>query len=217
MRRRLAFANVPESFKDLHLNSFSLKAYKSDRSRKTAEKAYTCVKAWLNSFDEMQRRGMGLYLHSSAKGSGKTRMVVSIANELMHERGIQVKFSTPLQILNEIKTSWDSETERNENELLEHLSATEVLIIDDFGTERNIKGWVNDRFYQIINSRCIAKKITLFTSNYQLEQLGYDERITDRIKERVYQITFPEESVRDIIAARNATEMQRMINELKEG
>lgn len=212
MQRRLAFASVPESFKGLRLDSFSLKAYKSDRSKETAKRAYDSVKAWLANFDEMQNRGMGLYLYSATKGSGKTRMAISVANELMYRRGIQVKFCTSLQILNEIKSSWDKDSKYAENTLLEHLSTTDVLVIDDFGVERGDKSWINDRFYQIINNRYVEKKITIFTSNSKLDLLNYDERITNRIKEFAYQIAFPEESVRDIIAMRNAAEMQRMIN-----
>ena len=44
-----------------------------------------------------------------------------------------------------------------------------------------------------------------------MESLRYDERITNRIKERTYQIPFPEESVRDIIARDNMRELAEVI------
>ena len=83
---------------------------------------------------------------------------------------------------------------------------TEILIIDDFGTEQ-VASWINDRFYQIINDRYVNKKVTIFTSNIELEKLQYDDRITNRIKETTYQIHFPEESIRGYIAEKNNRDM----------
>lgn len=207
MKNRLAFANIPEAFKDLTLDSFNVYAYNDIKSQ---NKAKTCVKAinyWLSNFDAMNERGMGLYLYSHAKGSGKTRMIVSLANELMNTKHIQVKFCTSIQILNEIKASWDRNTEENENRLLDHLSTAQILIIDDFGAEKSDKPWINERFYQIINSRYTDKKITLFTSNERLDTLDYDDRIVNRLEEMTFAIPFPEESVRDTIAKNNLTEL----------
>lgn len=150
-------------------------------------------------------------MYSRTKGSGKTRMAASIANELIYEKGCQVKFCTSLQILNEIKASWNGENVYTESRLLDFLSTTKVLIIDDFGTEQSDKTWINERFYQIINNRYVDKKVTIFTSNERLENLKYDDRITNRIKERVFQIPFPEESVRNIIARENTKELIRGI------
>lgn len=208
MRNILSFANVPDTFKNMRLASFNPNIYNAENSRKNAEIALQAVKYWIDNFETMNERGMGLYMYSNTKGSGKTRMAASIANELLYEKKKQVKFCTSLQILNEIKESWEkSEKEYTEGKLLNFLSTSDILIIDDFGTEQSEKAWINERFYHIINSRYINKKITIFTSNKRLDLLQYDERITNRIKERVFQIPFPEESVRDIIAKKNMQEL----------
>lgn len=207
MSSRLSFANIPESFKDVRMSNFDETVYKGADSQNKAVNAVKAIKYWLDNFKTMKERGMGLYLYSSTKGSGKTRMAVSIANELVYEKKIQVKFATSLQILNEIKASWDNrEREYSESKLLDFLCTSEILIIDDFGTEQ-AKDWIGERFYQIVNSRYVDKKITVFTSNASLNSLKYDERITNRIKERIFQIPFPEESVRDIIARKNMLEL----------
>lgn len=211
MNNRLSFANIPESFKDMRIDSFKTDIYTTQNSRNTADMALKAVKYWLHNFDGMRGRGMGLYLHSGTKGSGKTRMAVSIANELIYEKQIQVKFATSLQILSEIKSTWDKNGNKlSESKLMDFLSTTEILIIDDFGVE-NHKDWIDDKFYDVINSRYNGKKITVFTSNLPLEFLKYDERIIQRIKERTYQIPFPDESVRDIIARDNMRELAEMI------
>lgn len=200
---RLRFANIPEAFKDIGLDSFDTNVYSNAESRNKAEIALKCVNYWLSEFEALKEQGIGLYLYSKTKGSGKTRMAVSVANELMNKKNCQVKFCTSLQILNEIKASWDKQNDFSESKLLDFLSTSEVLVIDDFGTEQSDKPWINERFYQIINNRYISKKITIFTSNERLESLKYDGRITDRINERVLQIPFPEESVREVIAKDN--------------
>lgn len=206
MKNRLVFANIPENFKEIRLDSFDTHVYVTADNAKKAEIALKCIQYWLREFDVLKERGMGLYMYSQTKGSGKTRMAVSIANELIYDKNCQVKFCTSLQILNEIKTSWDNGTANTERKLLDFLATSEILIIDDFGTEQSDKPWINERFYQIINNRYIDKKVTIFTSNKRLESLEYDTRITSRIKERTFQIPFPEESVRDVIAKDNFRE-----------
>lgn len=207
MSNRWKFAEIPEAFQDTKLSNFDLSIYESKESRKKIEAAWKVINYWLNNFETMQEQGIGLYLYSKTKGSGKTRMVVSIAYELLYEKYIQVKFATSLQILNEIKASWDrAGSQISESKLMEFLSTTEILIIDDFGVER-FQNWIDDKFNGIINYRYNSKKITIFTSNSNLELLKYDDRITDRIKERTFQIPFPEESMRDRIAKRNMKEL----------
>ncbi|WP_312448236.1 ATP-binding protein [Lacrimispora sp.] len=210
--RRLKFAELPEAFKDVKLENFNLSIYREIDSRNLIAVAAKTVKYYLDNFDEMKSQGMGLYLYSETKGSGKTRMAVGIANALL--KGHQVKFAGSTTIIKEIKRTWNkkpSEDGETESQLLDSLAAVEILIIDDFGTETPA-GWINDKFYQIINDRYVGRKVTIFTSNAALDRLNYDDRITNRIKERTYQIAFPEESVRDYIAEKNN---QELINNLK--
>lgn len=204
MANRLRFANLPESLKDVRLNSFSVSVYRKDKQ--TIRNACNAIKYWLDHFEEMKERGMGLYLFSEEKGSGKTRMAASIANELIHEKKVMVKFATSMQIISEIKSSWNKEHGVSESLLLDQLVTTEVLFVDDFGTEK-ATDWISEKFYSIINGRYVDKKITIFTSNMSLNDLKYDERITNRIKERNYLIPFPEESIREYIAEHNKAEI----------
>lgn len=219
MARRLQFANIPDAFRDMRLNSFRTDVYRKPESKALISTACQIVKTYLSEFDAMRDAGMGLYLYSGTKGSGKTRMAAGIANELI--KRYQVKFAGSTTILREIKKTWKSNSKKTwdvesgltESDLLDDLSRVEILIIDDFGTE-TVADWINDRFYQIINDRYVNKKITIFTSNDALDSLDYDDRIVNRIKERTYQIAFPEESVRNYIAEKNNADM---IERLKEG
>lgn len=204
MSRRLRFADVPEAFRGMDLNTFRMDAYRNPDSKKKVSDACKIIKTYLDDFEKQKEQGMGLFIWSRTKGSGKTRIAAGIANELM--KRYAVKFAVSLTILQEIKNTWRRDAEYSESRLLDALSTADVLIIDDFGVERPAD-WINDKLYQIINERYINRKVTIFTSNESLETLQYDDRITNRIKERTYQIAFPEESVRDHIAERHREEM----------
>ena len=46
------------------------------------------AKRYVEQFEEIQETGKGLYFYSSVKGSGKTRLAVSIANDLIRQKMI---------------------------------------------------------------------------------------------------------------------------------
>lgn len=208
MRNRIKFADIPDSFKEIRLSSFDKNIYIKEESKEKIEKAIKIVQYWLDNLDEMLENGIGLYLYSFAKGSGKTRMAASIANELIYEKKIQVKFATSIQILNEIKSTWNGENDKGytESKLLDLLSTTKVLVIDDFNTENSsskAKSWIEEKFYHILNTRYQDRKITIITSNNDIKTLGYGSRIISRLTERSIQVPFPEEDIRVILGTIN--------------
>ncbi|BFK12534.1 hypothetical protein F140042L4_26920 [Coprococcus phoceensis] len=206
---RLRFANIPELFQELTLKTFRADIYREPESVAKINLACNIVKRYLENFEEMEAAGMGLYLVSHTKGSGKTRMAAGIANELM-ARGKQVKFAVSSAILKEIKDTWHEGSDYTESRLIDQLCLTEVLIVDDFGAEK-ISDWVNEKFYQILNERYVRRKVTIFTSNEKLCESKYDERIISRLKENCYEVDFPEESVRELLAEQKKAEMLKSL------
>ena len=204
LQNQLQFAEMPEMYRDCTFANLRSNVYQSPDNKETFIQAARAVKYWLENIGEMQKLGIGLYICSSVNGSGKTRLACSMANELMQKYQKSVKFTTSLGILEEIKSTWSVRDNVTESKLIRDLTYADVLIIDDFGADSG-KDWINEKFYGIINGRYVDRKITIFTSNYRISQLPYDDRITNRILERSYEIPFPEESVRKHIAekARN--------------
>lgn len=209
MKNRLKFADIPEAFKDEQLKNFRLSLY-SKEGKEIASEACNVVKYWLDNLEEMTEKGKGLYFYSKAKGSGKTKIAVSIANELIHKYGKQVKFCTSMQIVNAIKDTWHDNESGSESKLLSDLGRTAYLIIDDFGTEQ-AKDWISEKFYSVINQRYVDKKVTIITSNYPIEKLPYDERIKDRISQICFDVPFPEESVRKVLASIDKQDLNNMM------
>lgn len=192
---RLRFANIPEMYKDVRLKDISTKYYKTDSGRTIIKAAGKFVKDYLDNLEQNAEKGKGIYLWSETKGSGKTMLAAAISNELIAKKKM-VKFATSMDILDEIKATYNKGSEESESTLLNDLVNVQFLVIDDFGTERASE-WAGEKFYQIINKRYLNKRVTIYTSNYDLKTLKYDDRITNRMRERTYLVHFPEESVRE--------------------
>lgn len=206
--RRIKFGNLPDTLKDASFDNFNVGYYQSNNAKQYIAIALREIRIWIEEPNRFMEHGIGLYIYSNAKGSGKTRIVASLANCLMLEKNIPVKFMTTLQIIQEIKNSWDEEN-GSESRLLDSLATIKVLIVDDLGVEMHSgkKNWVEDKFYHIINERILRQLPTIYTSNIAIDKLPYQERIISRIEGSSIKITFPEESVRKAIAMENQKEM----------
>lgn len=198
---RLKFATIPKEFEGQTVDNFQTDCYSTAANRELAAMAQTIAKQYVEKFDEIQKTGKGLYFYSRVKGSGKTRLAVSIANDLIEKKFIQAKFATTIQILDQIKATWGgiSKNEESEQKLIHDIVSVPVLVIDDIGVEA-VKDWINERFYNILNGRMIEKRVTIFTSNCKIEELNFDDRITNRIVKMALPVQFPDESIRTAIA-----------------
>lgn len=210
-KSRKDFADIPDAFEGVRLENFKKTIYVRKESQDKIVFVAKGVKHWLKNLDSMKNQGIGLYFYSHTKGSGKTRLAASIANELIDTYGMRIKFATSPEIIQEIRNSWDRR-DVTESDLMYSLKTCDILIIDDFGTELD-KQWINDKFYEIVNSRYVNNKITIYTSNYSIERLKYDDRIINRIEERSLVFHFPEESVRKHIADEHMRDMLDAISE----
>ena len=193
---RLSFASIPVNYQNVALTDMRTSYYSKQDSKDVFKATMGLVKWYLENLEENIESGKGIYFWSETKGSGKTMLATAIANELIHKYKKMIKFATSLDILDEIRATYGDDSEVTESKLLSDLVNTDFLVIDDFGTERKTD-WAGEKFYQIVNNRYINKKVTFYTSNCNLRTLKYDDRISNRIRERSYLVHFPEESVRE--------------------
>ena len=210
MQGRLSFAQMPDKYSSLCMMDFDVKWYQNS-DKNVAENIKKVMTQYIGNYFNLD--GMGLYFFSPTKGTGKTRAAAIVANELM-KKNVDVRFTTSGTILEQIKSTFDGGTKEN---VLEELKVVDVLVIDDFGTEKVTK-WRNETFYSIIDYRYTSKRPTIFTSNCSikdLEDAEYDSRITSRIKEMCYMVPFPATSVRDKKAHENQMQMNRWIGDVK--
>lgn len=210
MQGMLSFAHIPDKYNSLCMMDFDVKWYQ-DGDRQFAEDIKKIMTQYIGNYFNLD--GMGLYIFSPTKGTGKTRAATIIANELI-KKNVDVRFTTSGAILEEIKSTFNG---NGKEDVLDELKKVDVLVIDDFGTEKVTK-WRNETFYSIIDYRYTSKRPTIFTSNCSikdLEDAEYDSRITSRIKEMCYMVPFPATSVRDKKARENQMQINRWIGDVK--
>jgi DNA replication protein DnaC len=109
--------------------------------------------------------GLGL-LFSGDNGVGKTHLAVAVLRELVASRGARGQFWDFHELIREIKSSYDPETRTTELMVLEPVVEADVLLLDDLGAWKMTE-WMNDTLFYILNSRYMAKRPTLITTNYQ--------------------------------------------------
>lgn len=116
-------------------------------------------------------------------GVGKTFMCNCIAAELI-EKGKTVIYQTASNLIDVIEDHKFKRTEETSlnKENYNYLFECDLLIIDDLGTELN-NSFTNAELFNIINTRMIAGKKTIISTNLTLADLGsvYSERIISRI------------------------------------
>ncbi len=81
-------------------------------------------------------------------------------------KGARGQFWDFHELIREIKSSYDPETKTTELQVLEPVVETDVLLLDDLGAWK-MTDWMNDTLFYILNSRYMAKRPTLITTNYQ--------------------------------------------------
>jgi DNA replication protein DnaC len=143
--------------------------------------------------------GLGL-LFTGDNGVGKTHLAVAVLRELVTNKGARGEFWDFHELIRTIKNSYNPETRMTEEQVLEPVVNTGVLLLDDLGAWK-MTDWMIDTLFYILNSRYLAKRVTLITTNFQdvdrQTVLGADnnqrreflvERIGQRLRSRLMEM-----------------------------
>ncbi|OLO27844.1 primosomal protein DnaI [Alkalihalophilus pseudofirmus] len=141
-------------------------------------------------------RPMGLYLYGKF-GVGKTYIMGAVANELA-DRDIETMLVYTPDFFREMKQSIGDGTF---SEKLDRVKNAQVLILDDIGAE-SLSSWIRDDVLGVIlQYRMLENLPTLFTSNYDYDELeehlaysdrgGLEQLKAKRIMERIRHFTTP--------------------------
>jgi DNA replication protein DnaC len=136
--------------------------------------------------------GLGL-LFTGDNGVGKTHLAVAVLHELSRQKGARGQFWDFQELLREIRNSYNPETKATELEVLAPVVETDLLVLDDLGAWK-MTDWMNDTLFYILNSRYLAKRSTIITTNYQdvdreaalaADHLRRKEFLVERIGQRL--------------------------------
>ena len=125
----------------------------------------------LKNYSEKLLKGIekkGLILVGN-NGVGKTHLACSIANKLI-ENGIPVIYGTLINLLAELKNSYDTDNNISEMEIIKLYESVDLLIIDDLGKEKPSE-WGLEKLFTIINSRYENNLPVIITTNYNQNSL----------------------------------------------
>lgn len=187
-------ANIPPSFYDSTLSDFKWDSYKDSNGKivdLSRQKKF--VDSFVNDFEKWQLEGMGLYLWSSTRGTGKTFLASCICNELMKKYSMVTKFVSASEL---ITLEQEGKTDNFEKKPITVLCECMLLVIDDLGQQKLGENWLDDILFRIIDYRYQNKLVTMITSNIEMKKLRLDDRVSDRLNKMCQPIPLPEYSFR---------------------
>lgn len=179
---------MPFAFLDCTAKDFQWGIYEAD-----ASSSRHLINLFVTRYEQFKEQGMGLYIYSGTKGSGKTMLACCLLNEIAKRYAGSVKFINILDFIEMTRKGVDI----TDGEVIAVYQAG-LLVLDDIGVQMS-KEWIDTVLYRLVNHRYTNHLPTIYTSNIPVNHLRVDDRITDRIDSTTYPVQLPEESIRSSI------------------
>lgn len=198
LRRELTLAGFRSSGLGALLDSqtfenFSLDYYRSDpKNLRLMERNLAIARAYADNFTP----NAGNLLFFGRTGLGKTHLSTAIARVAI-ERGYDVRYDSAQNVFADFEHERFRARRDEESVRTEKYFACDLLILDDIGTEPTTS-FTLACFYNIINSRLIAGRPTIISTNLSEEELEkrYDDRIVSRLFGEYQPLIFVGEDIR---------------------
>lgn len=145
---------------------FSKSTFESFLDRNGSETAYKVAVKYMKTFKEWNGESLMLW---GDPGNGKTHLAAAIVNELS-KKGYIVVFQSVPELLQRIRSTFNSENKENETQIMRALLECDLLILDDIGAEKTTE-WVEEKLFNIIDGRYRKELPTLYTSNLEPKEL----------------------------------------------
>ena len=172
-------SNLREILKAENFSTLSYRYYDAENMEKMQIAIETC-KNFTENFDKTFEN----ILLCGTVGIGKTFLSNCIAKELL-DRGHSVLYLSAFQLFDLMaKNSFSANGQKEESVTKQypHIFESDLLIIDDLGTEL-ANSFTMAGFFLVINERLLRKKSTLISTNLSPEKIlnTYTERTASRI------------------------------------
>jgi DNA replication protein DnaC len=137
------------------------------------------TRRFADRIDDHLDAGRGLWFMGPV-GTGKTTLAMLVSKAALKAGRSVAIFSLP-RLLNEIRDNYGSQ--RSHVDLLDRLTAVDLLHLDDIGAERT-NDWVLEELYSIVNARYEDQRSMVITTNI-LDREALCEQITERTVSRL--------------------------------
>jgi DNA replication protein DnaC len=169
-KARSLSAVIPERYKDVAFDRFPVTEIDSQ--------IVGATRRFVSKIDTNLDAGRGLWFMGPV-GTGKTTLAMLVTKSALEAGRSAARYSLP-GLLSQIRKTFDT---GSHNDLLERLTAVDLLHIDDIGAEQTTP-WVLEELYSIINARYEEQRSMLVTTNIQDRQM-LCEQITERTVSRL--------------------------------
>ncbi len=102
-------------------------------------------------------------------GRGKTHLAAAVAVTRIR-RGKSVVFGTVPALLGTVKATYGDSATTSEQQVVGLMTSCSLLVLDDLGKERPSE-WVEEKLYEIIDTRYVRRLPIVITTNVGLEQI----------------------------------------------
>ena len=163
--RTISRARIPRRYEHCDFDNFDTDLYEGSGDTIKWNRSLAQAKLVVESFAREFPAGTetGLLLMGTA-GCGKTHLAVAALRQLV-VRGHTGLFYDYRELLKEIQSSYNPDSQTNEFDVLEPVLSAELLLIDDLGSSKS-SDWVRETVGHILNTRYNEKRITLLTTNF---------------------------------------------------
>ncbi len=179
-------SNLNSVFKRENFSTFSLDVYSKEKyeghQATPYQNASIILKRAINYVKNFDSEHGNILIYGRT-GLGKTFISNCIAKELL-DNAHSVLYLSANELFEQILSRYIMTKERSSalTTIYEYVYDSELLIIDDLGTEV-LSSFVKSQLFEILNKRMINDKATIITTNLDLATLEdrYGERIMSRI------------------------------------
>jgi DNA replication protein DnaC len=174
-KARSLSAVIPRRYRDVGFDRWPVTEIEPQAVVATARRFADTIEAQLDS-------GRGLWF-MGGPGTGKTTLAMLVSKGALQTGRSVAIYSLP-RLLNEIRDT--HRAARSHVDLLDRLTAVDLLHIDDVGAERTTD-WVLEELYSIVNARYQDERSMVITTNItDRDQLC--EQVTERTVSRLTQM-----------------------------